>query len=42
MKGIAMFDGFKGVERNYFEVLISPHLKHYSSAELKVVLKKTL
>lgn len=37
---MAMVDGFKRVEHNYSEVLISPHLKLYSPVELTVVLKK--
>lgn len=41
MNDIAMVDGFKVVEHNYSEVLISPHLKLYGLVELKVVLKKT-
>lgn len=40
MNDIARVDGFKVVEHNYSEVLISPHLKLYSPVELKVVLKK--
>lgn len=41
MNDIAMVDGFKVVEHNCSEVLISPHLKLYSPVELKVFLIKT-